>query len=269
MKNTRFRRMIFSGNINGGMSGGPAIDRNGQLVGVNVASSGNGIGYLVPAKFLGVLLEDLAAQQQRDLVEVVGEQLLDEQERFYSALLPKEWKMQEFFDLTVPDAIDTTIKCWGESNDEKDRRYEASRIQCYGDDSIYVLNRKYTSSLEYNYGWIESRDLNRFQLYSHVEDANGFGSYSFSDLDASWNKDEVTPFSCKTSFVESGGGIWRLIHCVRAYRDFPGLYDTGLLMVSVDHNQRNLSAEITATGISKDNAKMLTDKFIRSVTWKK
>lgn len=267
VKDARFDKMIFSGNINAGMSGGPAIDRNGQLVGVNVASSGNGIGYLVPAKFLGALLEDLLLQQQRDLVAVVGEQLLAEQERFYSILLPREWKTQDFFDLTVPDAIDSTIKCWGESDDQKDRRYEASRIQCSGDDNIYILADKYTASLEYNYGWIESLDLNRFQLYSQVEDINSFGSYSFADVDAGWTKDEVTSFSCKTSFVESGGGTWRLVYCVRGYRDFPGLYDTGLLMVSVDHNDRNLSAEITATGISKGNAMKLTEKFIRSVTW--
>jgi len=268
VKDARFDQMIFSGNINAGMSGGPAIDHAGALAGINVASSGNGIGYLVPAKFLGRLLEELPAQQQRNLVEVVGEQLLAEQERFYSTLLPRKWKTQEFFDLTVPDAIDSTIKCWGDSNDEKDRRYESSRIECSGSNSIYVLNNKETGSIEYIYGWIESIDLNRFQLYSQVEDTNGFGSYSFADMDASWTKDEVTPFSCKTSFVESGGGTWRLVYCVRGYLHFPGLYDAGLLMVSVDHNDRNLSAEMTATGISKDNAKKLTEQFIRSVTWK-
>lgn len=269
VKDARFDQMIFSGNINSGMSGGPAINTSGELVGVNVASSGNGIGYLVPAKFLRRLLEDLPIQRERHLVEVVGEQLMAEQERFYSQILPRTWKTQTFVDLTVPDAIDNSIKCWGESNDKKDRRYEESRINCSGNDSIYILGGKYTASIEYNYGWFESKDLNRFQLYSQVEEYNDFGSYSFSDLDESWTRDEVTPFACKTSFVESGGGLWRLIYCTRAYRNFPGLYDMGLLMVSVDRNDRNLSAEITATGISKANAKHLTDTFIRSVTWKK
>jgi serine protease Do len=268
VKQARFDQMIFSGNINPGMSGGPSIDRYSELVGVNVASSGDGIGYLVPAKFLERLLDELPAQQQRNLVEVVGEQLLADQDRFYSALLARKWKMQDFFDLTVPDAIDSTIKCWGDSNDEKRRRYESSRIECSGSNDIYILNNKFTGSIEYIYGWIESLDLNRFQLYSQVENTNSFGSYHFADMDASWTKDEVTPFSCKTSFVASGGGTWRLVYCVRGYRDFPGLYDAGLLMVSVDRNDRNLSAEITATGISKDNAKKLTEQFIRSVTWK-
>lgn len=269
VKDARFDQMIFSGNINAGMSGGPAISKQGELVGVNVASSGDGIGYLVPAKFLHQLLDELPLQRVRKLVDVVGEQLLAEQERFYSVVLPRTWKTQDFFDLTVPDAIDNTIKCWGESDDKKDRRYEESRINCSGNDSIYVLGGKYTGTIEYGYSWIESIDLNRFQLYSQVEDINAFGSYSFSYLDESWTKDEVTAFACKTSFVESGGGQWRLIYCTRGYRNFPGLYDMGLLMVSVDRNDRNLSAEITATGISRGNAKKLTDTFIRSVTWKK
>lgn len=269
VKDARFDQMIFSGDINAGMSGGPAIDRHGELVGVNVASSGDGIGYLVPSRFLRQLLDDLPAQREQHLVDVVGKQLFAEQERFYSTILPREWKTQDFFDLGVPDAIDSSIKCWGESHDAKDRRYEESRINCSGNDSIYILHNKYTASIEYGYSWIESLDLNRFQLYSQVEDINGFGSYSFSYLDDSWSKDEVTPFACKTSFVDSGGGTWRLVYCTRAYRNFPELYDTGLLMVSVDRNDRNLSAELAATGISKVNAKKLTEQFIRSVTWKK
>ena len=100
----------------------PALDRRGQLVGVNVATSGGGIGYLVPAHFLQALLADLPTQESRKPVEVVGEQLLAEQERFYAQLLAQPWKTEAFFDLQMPDAIHHTIKCWGESNDEKNRR---------------------------------------------------------------------------------------------------------------------------------------------------
>ena len=268
VNDARFEQMIFSGNINSGMSGGPAIDRNGDLVGINVASSGDGIGYLVHAKFLHELLLDLPAQQSRNLVEVVGKQLLAEQEKFFAPLISQPWTTQDFFELTVPDKLHISVKCWGESSEEKDRRYDDSTMRCDHDDTIYVRDGRRLGALEYSYMWTQALDLNRTQLYSAVEDTNDFGSQSFSRLDRGWTKDEVTEFACNTAFVNNDSGRWRLVHCVRAYKQFSGLFDVGLLMTSVDHNDKNISAEIAASGISHDNARRLVEKFVRSVSWK-
>lgn len=268
VNDVRFDQMIFSGNINSGMSGGPAIDRDGKLVGINVASSGDGIGYLVHAKFLHALLEDLPAQQSRNLVEVVSKQLLAEQEQFFSPIINQPWSTQDFFELTVPDKLHHSVKCWGDSNEEKDRRYDDSVMRCATDDAIFIRSGRRLGALEYSYAWTQALDLNRSQLYKAVEDMNQFGSDSFSKLDRSWTKDEVTTFACNTAFVNNGSGRWRMVHCVRAYKQFPGLFDVGLLMVSVDHNDKNISTEIVATGISQNNAKRLVEKFIRGVTWK-
>jgi serine protease Do len=51
-------KINFSGNINSGMSGGPVIDKHENLIGVNVQTSGNGMGYLVNAKHVKKLYED-------------------------------------------------------------------------------------------------------------------------------------------------------------------------------------------------------------------
>lgn len=75
VKDSRYKRMIFSGNINSGMSGGPAINQNGEVVGINVASRGNGIGYLVPARHLSQLLEEFPQQAEQKLSDVAGKQL--------------------------------------------------------------------------------------------------------------------------------------------------------------------------------------------------
>ena len=270
VKDSRYKRMIFSGNINSGMSGGPAINQNGEVVGINVASRGNGIGYLVPARHLSQLLEEFPQQAEQKLSEVAGKQLLADQEKFYSAVTASNWDMQDFADLTLPKELHTSIKCWGDSDEVKKRRYDASSMQCSNNsDYLFILGGRYTGFIEYRYKWSKQLDLNRFQLYSLVQDNNTFESYAFDEYEESWNKDEVTPYSCKTSFIESGGGRWRTVYCVRAYKIFPGLFDVGLLMTSVDHNDRNLSIEMTVAGISETSASQLTEKFIRGVTWKK
>ena len=270
VKDSRYKRMIFSGNINSGMSGGPAINQNGEVVGINVASRGNGIGYLVPARHLSQLLEEFPQQAEQKLSDVAGKQLLADQEKFYSAVTASNWDMQDFADLTLPKELHTSIKCWGDSDEVKKRRYDASSMQCSNNsDYLFILGGRYTGFIEYRYKWSKQLDLNRFQLYSLVQDNNTFESYAFDEYEESWNKDEVTPYSCKTSFIESGGGRWRTVYCVRAYKIFPGLFDVGLLMTSVDHNDRNLSIEMTVAGISETSASQLTEKFIRGVTWKK
>ena len=270
VKDSRFKRMIFSGNINSGMSGGPAINSNGEIIGINVASSGDGIGYLVPAVYLSQLLEEFSQQSQQTLSAVAGTQLLADQENFYSSVLASAWKTQTFAELTLPEELHASIKCWGDSEETKNRRYDASTMRCSNRmDDLFILDDKYIGLIEYRYSWSKQLDLNRFQLYSLAEQKNDFGSNFFSDYEDSWNKHEVTPYSCKTSFIESGGGTWRTIYCVRRYKIFPGLFDMGLLMTSVDHNDRTLSIKLTAAGISEKNAAGLTEKFIRSVAWKK
>ncbi|MGB1310866.1 MAG: S1 family peptidase, partial [Leucothrix sp.] len=46
--------ILFSGSLNQGMSGGPALDESGKVVGINVATQGNSLGFLVPANYLSV-----------------------------------------------------------------------------------------------------------------------------------------------------------------------------------------------------------------------
>ena len=53
-----YDRIHFSGSINPGMSGGPVINRNGQVVGINVATAGNQVSFLVPVhKVMDLLAE--------------------------------------------------------------------------------------------------------------------------------------------------------------------------------------------------------------------
>lgn len=270
VKDSRFKRMIFSGDINSGMSGGPAINAKGELVGINVASSGGGLGYLVPAFFLIKLLEDLPQQATIPLTEIAGKQLTADQDEFYSSLMATEWPSQPFADLVVPQELDRSIKCWGKSDDASKRRYDTSTLSCSNNsDYHFIMSGKYLGFIEYRYSWFKELDLNRFQLYSLVGNNFKFEGYAFDNYEESWSKDDVTPYTCKTSFIDSGGGTWRTVYCVRHYKIFPGLFDVGLLMTSADSNNKNLSMEMTAAGISESKALQLTEKFIRSVSWKK
>jgi S1-C subfamily serine protease len=57
MQDTLFPKIHFTGAINAGMSGGLAITASGLVVGINVQSGGNSIGFLVPVDIAAALLE--------------------------------------------------------------------------------------------------------------------------------------------------------------------------------------------------------------------
>ena len=43
-------RLLFSGSLNPGMSGGPSLNSQGDVIGVNVATAGSQLSFLVPVK---------------------------------------------------------------------------------------------------------------------------------------------------------------------------------------------------------------------------
>ena len=49
-------QILFSGSLNPGMSGGPGLNAEGQVVGVNVATAGSQLSFLVPAAAVQALL---------------------------------------------------------------------------------------------------------------------------------------------------------------------------------------------------------------------
>jgi S1-C subfamily serine protease len=58
LKHALDQRIHFTGSLNPGMSGGPAITSEGRVVGVNVATAGEQVSFLVPVKWAALLLQE-------------------------------------------------------------------------------------------------------------------------------------------------------------------------------------------------------------------
>jgi S1-C subfamily serine protease len=54
-------RILFSGSLNPGMSGGPTFNDQGEAIGINVATARNDISFIVPSRFLTDLIEQSAS----------------------------------------------------------------------------------------------------------------------------------------------------------------------------------------------------------------
>ncbi|HVO93532.1 MAG TPA: serine protease, partial [Terriglobales bacterium] len=60
LKHTLYPKVHFTGSLNPGMSGGPTLTQSGRVVGINVATEGEQISFLVPAERAIALLEKTA-----------------------------------------------------------------------------------------------------------------------------------------------------------------------------------------------------------------
>jgi hypothetical protein len=263
IKTSRYRKILFSGSLNPGMSGGPALDSDGQVIGINVSKGGEQLSFLVPAANLQALLDDIHSGGRDDGYQAqIREALLAEQDAFYGPLLEKEWGTDALAEVMLPSKLDDSLKCWGHTVDDEDILYEGVHQHCQSQDEIYLDDSLSTGSFSYDYEWMSTDAMNRFRFYGLME-----SRYTHKSPGNSNKEEDSTNYTCHTDFVALDGRPWRMSACTRAYRDYAGLYDALLLMASVGNNDRGVIIRLGAAGISRENALGLLEKFTGSIAW--
>lgn len=261
--NSLYEHVLISGSLNPGMSGGPSIDRNGQVVGVNVSTAGNQISFLVPVSYLQSLLETpLLTSGKPDWNALLEQQLLDHQADYVSRLLAAEWKRSPLGRVNVPAEIAPYVKCWGDKSDDKDMLYQVTNRICNVDESLFLGSFFTTGSFRFQYQWFETEKLNALQFYSQLE------SRFYLDANNSTDKEDVTAFACESRFVRVGGKPWKVHWCARRYKRFPALHDVAVAMASLASDKKGMLVNFSIAGVSRDNAMALTRRFLESVQWK-
>lgn len=260
---SRYHKILFSGSLNAGMSGGPAFDHKGHVIGINVSKGPEQLSFLVPSVQLQRLFKDTIKKgKPEEFEKEIQDLILTDQETFYSGLLQEDWQMITLGEVQLPDKISDSMKCWGHTRDKEDLLYKAVHKHCESQDEIYIHMEHYTGSFRYDLEWITTEELNRFQFYQYLQKR-----YVHRDMNNAYNEDDVSNFECDTEFVEIADHSWRASTCVRAYINYDKLYDASLLLVSVDQNDKAVIIKTAATGISQTNIKLLFKKFMESIQW--
>ena len=89
LKHTLYPKVHFTGSLNPGMSGGPTLTQDGKVVGINVATEGNQISFLVPAERAVALLDKTAKGEMpppASFLADVGRQIHDNQSRYLAGM---------------------------------------------------------------------------------------------------------------------------------------------------------------------------------------
>ena len=263
-------RIHFSGAINPGMSGGPVTAGDGRVVGVNVAKSVNGeqVGFLVPVRHAAALLQrarkapPLAIDKAR---EEVGRQLDAWQATFYDAMAKAGFRAGSFGPYRGLQSEAPWMTCWATTNADQipKPRTAVNTTRCSAATGLFVSDRILTGRLDLAYSYYRSVDLNAFQFAKELSQRSAGPSF-----DPRGGK-RLTAQECRDDFVEAGARHppVRATWCMRAYREFEGLYNVTLLVLTQDRSREALLAQLTMQGVSHANALALGRRFIEAIEW--
>ena len=262
-------RIHFSGAINPGMSGGPVAGGDGRIVGINVAKSlgGESVGFLVPAKFASALIErarngpGLVLDKARD---EVGRQLGEWQAAFFEALRLQGFRATRLGAYRGLESAAPWMSCWASTNADQVPRPRASinTTRCSSATGIFVSDRILTGRLDFSYSYLQALDLNPFQFAKELSQR---ARNSGGDADK-----RLTEQECRDDFVAMAPGgkpPLRATWCMRAYREFAGLYNVTLIALTQDRDREALLSQLSMQGVSHANAVTLGRRFLEAIEW--
>ena len=258
-----YPQIFFAGALSPGMSGGPALDGQGHVIGVNVATrlDGQEVSFLVPAQFAEELLARGrgAAPITGDSYPELTRQLLSHQATLVERFLALPWRSAGHARYRSPVPQEDFMRCWGASSRAESKGMEFQSSECHMDSALFISDLLRTGSLTVRHETFDGSRLgtlrfaqaytNRFRM-KHV----GGGPSTSSP-------------ECRERFVDLDGLPARAVVCMSAYRKLKGLYDLSVLVATVDAPQAGAQGRLDARGVDFDNALKLVDHYLRGYGW--
>jgi serine protease Do len=262
-----YATIFFAGSLNPGMSGGPTLDEQGRVVGINVAARRDGeqVSFLVPAQFAAALLERgrTAAPIKAAVYPELTRQLQSHQELLTQRFLKQPWRTAGHKHYRIPVPQEEFIRCWGSNSPGESKGLQFERSDCEMDTTIFVSGRLLTGSLSVRHEAYDGSKLGplRFaQRYSESFRNESFGSRA--------GRRQATSPECLERYVETDAGLpLRAVMCMSAYKKLTGLYDMSLLVATLDQATAGVQGRFDVHGVSFENALKLGAHYMQGFGW--
>jgi len=259
-----YPQIFFGGALSAGMSGGPALDEEGHVVGINVARrvDGEQVSFLVPASFARALLA--RGKDDRPLsgpaYAIVGAQLQQHQAMLTERFIQQGWKEATHPRYRVPVPPDVFMRCWGSSEPSRTGGLDFERSDCVMDTRVFVGDFT-TGTISLRHESYDGSKLGPLRFASRY--SQSFRNESFARLAAQ----HQTKPRCSEDFVDRDGLVLRAVVCMRAYRKLPQLYDVSVLVATLDQTASGVQGRFDALGVSFANAQRLAHHYIDAYRW--
>jgi serine protease Do len=266
LRHTLYPKVHFTGSLNPGMSGGPTLTHAGTVIGVNVATEGEQISFLVPAERALALLETVKVENRpaSSFLAEVGQQIHANQARYLSGMFSSTTPSIVFGPYSLPNKPADFFRCWADAVRRKELPYVAVTHDCSTDDYIFVSSEQSSGIVRFYHQLLSTAQLNPpqfFTLYSAQFQAGNSAVFG--------NEEEVTPFRCRTRNVQTQTGKLKAVLCVRQYVKLPGLYDAAFRAATLGARNVGLVSTLSLSGVSFENIEVLSRRYMESIRWRR
>lgn len=256
--------IYYAGGINPGMSGGPVLDEDGLVVGVNVSTMlfAQQVSFLVPGEFAESLVKrSLGAKPIRTAAwSRLRDQLTRYQDELVTRFLSQPWESANNDRYRLPVPKQDFMRCWGRSTAADAKGLDFERSQCRMDHALFVSGSLQTGWLDMSH---EAYDGSKLGALRFARQYSG----SFRNERLGGPDKSRTAAYCKEQFVDRDGLPLRAVVCLRAYRKLEGLHDLSVLVTTVDDAKQGALGRFDARGVSFDNALKLAAHYLEGFAW--
>jgi serine protease Do len=253
--------LFFGGSLSPGMSGGPALDEQGRLVGVNVAARRDGeqVSFLVPAAPVRALIARgrNATPITTPAWQEISRQLLLHQEELSARFIALPWRSAGHARYAIPVPQEEFMRCWGRGSAQAARGLQFERSDCEMDSRIFINGNLLTGYLTARH---EAYDGSKIGALRFAERYSASFRNEFMGAD---NRNLTAP-QCAERQVQARQSSLPLkaVICLRAYKKLDGLHDLTVLVATLDGNRGGVQGRFEARGVSLASAQRLAQHYI-------
>jgi hypothetical protein len=264
-----YPHLLFTGAMNPGVSGGPAMDEAGRVVGVNVAGYGRDAeltNFQVPVRFVRELIARAAprtasgsAATPAELKTEMRQQLAAHQALMLDGLSGR-WPTQPLGPYRVPVIPAHLARCWGDVTQSEVRNYRLESSRCALNSSRYISGSLQVGNMSTQHEVVTSLRLGAWRLARMRS-----RSLVNETFRVTGQNRERTATRCQESFVDQAGLPLRVIVCARAYRKLEGLYDISTTVVTLDADTHGLESALHLRGVDHARGLLESQRFVQAI----
>ncbi len=270
--------LFFGGSLSSGMSGGPALDEQGRLVGVNVAARRDGeqVSFLVPAQAVRALLARGLAGGSKESAPIttpawpeLTRQLSAHQDNLTQRFIALPWREAGHPRYRIPVPQESFLRCWGSSSPQASRGLQFERSDCEMDTRLFVSGALMTGFVTVRHEAYDGSKLGTLRYAQRYSDSFGNEAVGYNDRHrtASQCVERTVATGATGSTAEKTTLPLRAVICLRAYKKLEGLHDLSVLVATLDHRQQGVQGRFDAHGVSLASAQRLAQHYLDGFAW--
>jgi serine protease Do len=256
-------RIHYSGAINAGMSGGPALNAAGEVIGVNVSGYRfeQLVSFLVPVAHVQALADRSRSEQAGiELKKEVAAQLYAHSAQLLVAF-EGTIRTQAVSGYMLPEKIAPFINCRASGRPETDSPVQLVQVMCDANAGLYVQQGLYSGSLKYVHYGLTTDKLDAWRFAGRLSALTG-ASGRFGSLR------HVGPYACNDRVVGLKGFDAGLLVCTRRYRKFEGLYDFTVRVSSLNGSTQGYTSHLDIYGVEFEPGMRFIRRYVEAMEWR-